>query len=241
MTLTEQDLRELLDSDSLDARHRGVSVADVDRRVRRIRTRRVRAVTALAAVAAAVAVLSSGTATPAHDVWEGVMAGPLPTSGDWELREPVVLKQFTRGGVRRTATFESTAPHPMAVVVTCRSDTYLLVWLNGLRVANEPCVRGAGPPRWLRADLRSRAGRNTVSVLLVPRSAVPGGTLTAAAADAMASRSTPFEVTWTLQVMERDTIPACDRPVVITDPGSGREVLSWTCPEPVLKPDSTGT
>ncbi|MFI9560179.1 hypothetical protein [Nonomuraea endophytica] len=241
MTLTERDLRELLESDSLDGRHRGVSVADVDRRVRRIRTRRLQAFTAVAAVVVAVAALSSGTATPSREeVWEGVLAQPTPRA--YELKHPVVVREFAEGGKPQTITFKSGAPNPMALLVSCRPDTYLLVWLNGLRVANEPCGQTAeGAPMWMRTDLRSKVGRNTVTALLVPKSAVPGGTLSAAEADEMAGRSSPFEVSWTLQVMEREPAGACSQQLVIVDPGSGREVLSWKCPEPVLEPDRTGS
>ncbi|MFI6902949.1 hypothetical protein ACIBKY_16930 [Nonomuraea sp. NPDC050394] len=240
MTLTERDLRELLESDSLDGRHRGVTVADVDRRVRRIRTRRLRAVTAVAAAAVAVAALSSGTATPSREeVWEGVLAQPAPS--DIWLNPPTVARQFTKGGKRETLTFLAGAPAKVAIAVECRLDTYLLVWLNGMRVANEPCGGRANVPSWMRTGLQAQPGRNTVTAILVPRSAVPGDTLGAAAAEEMAAWAGPFAVTWTLQVMEQGRKDACREKRVIVDPHSGREVLSWKCDPPVLQPDRTGS
>ena len=83
MTITESELREILTGEGREDQHRGVTVADVDRRVRVIKRRRLRVVGAVAGLGIvaglAFAVPQVRNTVVPEDIWTGVMAQPTKT------------------------------------------------------------------------------------------------------------------------------------------------------------------
>ncbi|MFI6496478.1 hypothetical protein [Nonomuraea typhae] len=245
MTRTERDLRELLEHDSLDGRHKGVSVAGVDRRVRRIRGRRLQTAGALAAAGLAIAVgagLTPGVGAPGVGRTPGTAAPPgdrsttsaRPSPSPSELpvfSAPAVTRNFTRGGERRTVAFTTRRPQ-VAVRLTCQRNTYLLLWLNGRLVRDEPCGEPGYPAGWMFTGLPVKIGTNSLTAMLLKRDTLGGGRMSEAAADEAAAWATPFPQKWSLVVMEQVGKQECAERNVIVDPDSGREVLSWKCTTP---------
>ncbi|MET9066132.1 hypothetical protein [Streptosporangium sandarakinum] len=136
MTITESELREILAAEGDDGRRGGVTVADVDRRVRRIRRRRAAALGGtLAAGLAAVAALTlpdGGVTAVPDDVWTGVMARPTPRYGARLVNEVGLEKRFSTMGERLSFDLPIRPPGTMTlVVVRCPPGAELLYWENG--------------------------------------------------------------------------------------------------------------
>lgn len=239
MTTTEHQLRELLDQDSADGHYRGVTVADVNRRVRGIRRGRMRVLGALAAGAAvviAVATLPSATAVaPQDDVWTGALAQPTPDELTRAIENGVyvdrVHKTFTKGGKAETFTFTGTG-RKTAITVVCRQPgSYALAWVNGKLQVSHPC--DDTHRRTLPVGTLSAGETNTVVAAIVP--APPGGP-DAAAADEAVARATPYDAGWSVLVSTEEFI-RCDEQIVIVDPASGRQIHSTQCKD--IHPDIT--
>ncbi|WP_066939187.1 hypothetical protein [Microtetraspora fusca] len=198
MAITESDLRDLLDGDSggpgdaasnaagrragaPDGFTRGVTLADVDRRVRRIRRRRLAAAATgvLAAGLAVTGVLTvprTVTAGGLDDVTTAVMAQPSPSNSRLYSQEDVVLAQqsYHRAGVKRRLTVQVTKrTGRVGVFVTCpNSPSYAIILQNGRWLWDEPCGKfeeGQLKATWvIEEGIDKKRGRNIVEVLLVP-------------------------------------------------------------------------
>ncbi|MEU6740391.1 hypothetical protein [Streptosporangium sandarakinum] len=150
MTITESELREILAAEGDDGRRGGVTVADVDRRVRRIRRRRAAALGGtLAAGLAAVAALTlpGGVTAVPDDVWTGVMAQPTPRYGARYVDDVVLEKRFSTMGERLSLGLPARPYGTMTrVTVNCPFGAELLYWEDGK-------YRNARSCRELPADL----------------------------------------------------------------------------------------
>ncbi|MEV0968017.1 hypothetical protein [Microtetraspora glauca] len=154
MAITESDLRDLLADESRGGPVEGVTVADVDRRVRRIRRRRLAAATGVLTaglvVVGALTVPRAVTAEAPDDVWTAVMAQPSPSSSpspsgrlpsQWRGVAVLAHKAYEQAGVKRRLTFQA-GELPLSVYVECPgSPSYVIVWLNGVR---EPASQPGG-------------------------------------------------------------------------------------------------
>ncbi|MEU7938094.1 hypothetical protein [Microbispora bryophytorum] len=262
MTMTDNDLRDLLARDASEARGAGVTLADVDRRVRRIRRRRGAAGAVLAAgLAAAVMVATAPrtvTITPADgsDPAAAAMAGPSLTPGVSYLAGQRVFleKEIETGGrvLRFPYTGISTSVN---VQVDCREPSYAFVWLNGRLETQGVC----GVQRdqvdhlisWIDESGGDLRGDNEVDVALVPVQRVAADRDPGAPIPALGEREaervvgetgeyrTGGRVTireaWLLAVAP--TPVNCDRDIVIRKP-NGQEILSSACDQPSEKPPS---
>ncbi|MEV0592283.1 hypothetical protein [Nonomuraea cavernae] len=227
--MTEHDLRELLERDSQDGPHRGVTVADVGRRVRRIRRRRVQVLGSLTAAAAAVVMAawlpSAGTAPAPAGVWTGELAQPTPTRTI--SLAPLHSSAYERGGTRET--FSAVwAPEVRKVGfwITCEPAAHVLIWVNGELVDNGPCEVGPRPPARVAGGIPVRAGeRNEFAVALIPET-VAGATAKGAewAAEAL-SRTAPYPLRWRVEVVD-DSV--CQSRHVAVEAGSGK-IIQFDC------------
>ncbi|MEU8245122.1 hypothetical protein [Nonomuraea sp. NPDC048916] len=239
MGVTEQDLRELLERDSQDGPHRGVTVADVDGRVRRIRRHRGRA--AGSAVVMALAVVTAVGLQPGQpgqqgqvgqagsspqDVWTGVLARPTPTVVIGGL-DTVVTGTYERGGTRERLTFW-TGVDRIGFRVTCGPDDYALVWLNGDLVANGRCTSGPEPSALLAGAFPTRDGENEVVSVVIPAASAGNDMAAEEWAGGVVARTEPYPADWSIQVVQ--TLSAgCEQKEVVVDPGSG-QAPHWICP-----------
>ncbi|MFF5211494.1 hypothetical protein [Streptosporangium sp. NPDC000396] len=147
MTITESDLREILSRESEDGLHRGVTVADVDRRVRRIKRRRLRAlggaVAAGLAVAAAFTLPGGGTVAVPDDIWTGVMAQPSPRYGARAITDTIMVKRFSAMGERVAFDLPERRREWMSsVIVYCPFQSEVLYWEDGVYHTARPCTDG---------------------------------------------------------------------------------------------------
>ncbi|NUS05888.1 MAG: hypothetical protein HOV97_25420, partial [Nonomuraea sp.] len=127
--MTEQRLRDLLDHDSAGPPPPGVSLADVDARVRGIRRRRAGvagsvAVAALTVTAVTTLTVDAGpgpvAAPAAPDVWGGALAQPAPQRVQ---PTPPLFHGYTQGGKRETFTFAAKG-EKLAFALACPADGY---------------------------------------------------------------------------------------------------------------------
>ncbi|MEU6429010.1 hypothetical protein ABZ860_24200 [Microbispora sp. NPDC046973] len=254
MTMTDDDLRDLLARDASEGRGAGVTVADVDRRVRRIRRRRGAAGAALAAGLAAVVMAATAprtvTIAPAGGPDAAAMARPSLTPGVSYLAGQRVFldKEIETGG--RVLRFPYTGiSESVNVEVDCREPSYGFVWLNGRLEAQGVCGVQSDQVdhliSWIDESGRDLTGANEVAVALVPvgRVAVDGepGAPVPALGEQEAERvvgetgeyRTRARVTireaWLLAVAP--TPINCDRDIVIRKP-NGQEILSSACDRP---------
>lgn len=233
MTITEHDLRELLERDSADGPYRGVTVADVDGRARAIRRRRTRVLGAVAAAGLAITVAANlpgtETGTPPDDVWTGVLTQPTPSPNKpWFYAEELVNETYQQAGKRETVTFAGT-DRRIGITMDCPRGSYALAWLNGTLEVNAPCGRGSEAQSTLTTMSFASLGRNTLSAVVLPGASVPSGQLSAMEADEAAAWAVPYKAKWSVLVLV-DKGVSCTTPIVIVDPGTGREVLSSSCP-----------
>ncbi|MEU0567508.1 hypothetical protein ABZ297_19275 [Nonomuraea sp. NPDC005983] len=217
MAITEQDLREMLDRDSGDAPPKGVTVADVDRRVRGIRRRRT---AVLGAIAAAALAVTAGVLPQQGDVTRAALTPP-------QAAEPLVTKVYRQGGRAETFTFTA-AGREASLSVGCRSDLYALVWLNGELALHGRCEAGRVPPGLLTGSDAVRPGPNEVRAVVIPASAAGADERAGEWADEALAWSSPFPAEWTLQVAP-ESGRRCRGGLVTLDPGSG-QVVRWVCP-----------
>jgi hypothetical protein len=144
MTITESELREILDRESDDGLHGGVTVADVDRRVRRIKRRRLRALggAVAAGLAAALAfTLPTGGAAPVpDDIWTGVMAQPSPRYGARTITDTILAKKFSAMGERVAFDLpERRREWMLWVQIHCPRQAEVLYWEEGVYQRAQLC------------------------------------------------------------------------------------------------------
>ncbi|GGP83568.1 hypothetical protein [Streptosporangium pseudovulgare] len=252
MTITEPELREILAAEGDDGHRGGVTVADVDRRVRRIRRRRAAALggtlAAGLAVVAALTLPGGGVTAVPDDVWTGVMAQPTPRYGARYVDDVVLEKRFSTMGERLSLDLPARPYGTMTqVAVHCPFGAELLHWEDGK-------YRNAQSCRELPADLdRSKSQTalfpesevRRLEIAVVPPGSVRrlGRPVTGdrdarqVVADAPKTRA-DISVTVTLTRTEpcdggpgcrfADEIgvePVCPGAVVVTDPLDGRIVV----------------
>ncbi|GIH99699.1 hypothetical protein [Planobispora takensis] len=177
--ITESDLRELFDRESGDGPGRGVTVAEVDRRVRRIRRRRAGLAAGAAAVGLAVAavfVLPSGSAGVApQEVWSGVIAQPSKRYGARPVFDVVMDKRFSAMGERVAFDLPRLSSGTVWAQVFCPRGTRVLFWENG-RYRHGPRCEEVAPDSGGEGTFASFAllhgGLNRVEVAMVPEEAV---------------------------------------------------------------------
>lgn len=222
MSFTDSDLRELLEHDSDDGQYRGVTVADVQRRIGQIRRRRYRiagsAVAAVLAMAVAVGFLPSALS---QEMRADVLAAPGESvsadSGPDGFTPGHTLAQrtFRTAGVRERLAYTA-AQSPMGLTVYCERPGHVFIWLNGVPVWNTVCgvTDGAlmGEAQWWDRARTERAGKNTVEVLVVPqevlkRTGVQGNHpvrwgLTPEETERVLAAATPVPLIWRVTVRE---------------------------------------
>ncbi|WP_440100928.1 hypothetical protein [Streptosporangium sp. H16] len=157
MTITESELREILngdgDGDGGEDQTRGVTVAGVYRRVRAIRRRRRWTAGGAVAVALTVAMAlntPAGGAADDPDVWTGVMARPSPTVpttsqplGGPYPGDEVASGDYRTGGKRERLRIGS-GSKPLKVTVHCSGPLRrALVWIGDGPPQRHLC--GTGP------------------------------------------------------------------------------------------------
>ncbi|GLX03600.1 hypothetical protein [Microbispora sp. NBRC 16548] len=256
MTMTDNDLRDLLARDASVVKGAGVTLADVDRRVRRIRRRRGAAGAVLAA-GLAVAVLVT-TAPRAVTIAPGdrpaaaaaAMPGPSLTPGvSYLAGQRVFLEKETETGGRVLRFPYTGISESVNVRVDCREPSYGFVWLNGRLEAQGVCGVQSDhvdhPISWIDESGRDLAGRNEVAVALVPVQRVAADGEPEAPIPALGEQEaerviaetgeyrTGARVTireaWLLR--SAPTPINCDRDIVIRKP-NGQEILSSACDRP---------
>jgi hypothetical protein len=210
MTITESDLRELLDLDSADVPHAAVTAADVHRRIRRIRRRRL---SVLAGVAGAALVAAGVNALPRtvtpevpDDIWAGVMAQPTPSnpSAFYYPDEVVARERQVRAGVRKQFGYPAVRK-PVMIGVTCADpDSYAIVWVHGMILTSGSCGPKAKPFEFGMLD-----GSGTllskgldVEVLVVPIEKVshPQTIVSVTQADHLTKTVKPYRADWNLVI-----------------------------------------
>ncbi|MFF4123692.1 hypothetical protein ACFYYP_09240 [Microbispora rosea] len=256
MTMTDDYLRDLLARDASTAGGAGVTLADVDRRVRRIRRRRGAAGAVLAAGLAAVVMAATSprtvTISPADDPDPAAAAtvGPSPTPDVTYLtRDRVLLdKKITAGG-RKLLFRVATRADSMNIQVECRTPSYVFVWREGALVDQGPCgiqddhvdhLRS-----WTDQDGRVPSGRDDFHVAVVPPGSVVNGHGAVDADDAARIVGEAGEYRTDARVTIRESFAVvgarlpdvCQRDIVIRRP-NGREILSSACDQPSEKPPS---
>ncbi|WP_256862379.1 hypothetical protein [Microbispora sp. GKU 823] len=255
MTMTDDDLRDLLARDASVVNGAGVTLADVDRRVRRIRRRRGAAGAVLAAgLAAAVMVATAPrTVTIAPDDGPGTaaaMAGPSLTPGVSYLAGQRVFlqKEIETGG--RVLRFPYTSiSESVNVQVDCREPSYVFVWLNGRLETQGVCGVQSDQVdhliSWIDESGRDLKGPNEVDVALVPVQRVaadrdPGAPIPALGeqeAERVVGETGEYRTRARVTIREAWVLAVaptpinCDRDIVIRKP-NGQEILSSACDRP---------
>ncbi|MEV8632503.1 hypothetical protein AB0395_12675 [Streptosporangium sp. NPDC051023] len=136
MMITESDLREFLERDAGDGASGGVTVAQVDGRVRGIRRRRLRllggAVAAGLAVTAMLTLPRSGGGGAPDDVWTGVMAQPSPRYGARGVYVGILDRRYSWMGERVAVGIpEYQGSENAWGNLACPRGTVALYWLDG--------------------------------------------------------------------------------------------------------------
>ncbi|MBE3009874.1 hypothetical protein IL992_11825 [Microbispora sp. NEAU-D428] len=258
MTMTDSDLRDLLARHAAEVRGAGVTLADVDRRVRRIRRRRGAAGAVLAAgLAAAVLVATAPrtvTIAPGDGPDTAAMAGPSLTPGVSYLAGQRVFleKEIDTGG--RVLRFPYTGiSESVNVQVDCREPSYAFVWLNGRLETQGVCGVQSDQVdhliSWIDESGRDLKGYNEVDVALVPVQRVaadrdPGApipTLGEREVERLVGETGEYRTSARVTIREAWLVGVaptpinCDRDIVIRKP-NGQEILSSACEQPTEKP-----
>ncbi|GAA3538480.1 hypothetical protein GCM10022419_018070 [Nonomuraea rosea] len=224
----EQELRELLEGDSDGGPRGGVTVADVDARVRGLRRRRAQvagsAALAVLAVTAAVSVPPrTRPATAPGEVWTGVLAQPSAAEQARPIyRSLPFYHRFQRGGTRETLMFGSSAKK-VRFSVRCPTGGYALIWLNGKLAANGRCDGTASSsPHWLGQDAAARPDvPNEVTAALIPTTAArTTGRMTEERARELLDGAAPYAADWLVTVMDVESL-TCRADVVVINPATG--------------------
>ncbi|MGJ6963047.1 hypothetical protein ACSDR0_14160 [Streptosporangium sp. G11] len=250
MTITESELREILNGDEGEGRDRGVTVAGVHRRVRAIRRRR--RWTAGGAVAAALTV-AVALNTPAGgvaddlDVWTGVMARPSPTvpvvsqplGGPHPLRE-IVSRNYRTGGTREELRTGS-RNKSLSVNVYCSGPLRrAVVWVGDGPPRRQLC--GTGPDGYPVVFKETSGGDHLITGQIVSAAVLPGevdraGRTTGELVEGMGALfegweeqlagAEPFPLKWSVVVREV-IYPVCRDNVRQVDPRTG-EMVRLSC------------
>jgi hypothetical protein len=256
MTMTDNDLRDLLARDASTGRGAGVTLADVDRRVRRIRRRRGAAGAVLAAGLAAVVMAATvprtvtiapadapGTATAATAV-------PSPSPRERYFAGPRVFltKKIETGGRILRYSYTGTSPS-VNVQIGCGEPAYAFVWLNGRLEGQGLCGIQSDQIdhllSWTDQSGRNLRGRNEVGVAVVPAARVTAdgdaGDPVPALGEQEAARvigETGEYRTSAWMTVREAALPvvmpfptSCGRDIVIRRP-NGQEILSSACDPP---------
>ncbi|TQS25132.1 hypothetical protein [Microbispora sp. KK1-11] len=259
MTMTDNELRDLLARDASTGGGAGVTLADVDRRVRRIRRRRGAAGAVLAAGLAAVVMAATAprTVTIAPDDGPAAAATAGPSLTPPSLTPGVsylagqrafLVEEIETGG--RVLRFPYTGiSESVNVRVDCREPSYGFVWLNGRLEAQGVCGLQSDhvdhPISWINESGRNLAGHNEVAVALVPvrRAAAdrdpdaPIPALGEQEAERVIAETGEYRTHARVTIREAWLLrPAptpinCDRDIVIRKP-NGQEILSSACDRP---------
>ncbi|GAA0912681.1 hypothetical protein [Nonomuraea longicatena] len=203
MHLTENDLRSLLADDS-GGWHRGVTAADVHRRVRRLRARRWRAWGSVAATAGTVV---AATLLPGLFLRQPAPAGPAADTPSRSVA--VVAKSYPSGGVVQEFPF-SGALRDLVVAVRCPAGSRALIWLNAKPVMDRSCAGWS----WVSAGLGEVGRQNTLQAVIVPRSAEGD-------VETLALHTPPYAAEWEVRVLSMSGL-ACGK-------DRGRPE-GWVCP-----------
>lgn len=228
MTITEQDLRELLDQDSRDGHCRGVTVADVDRRVKGMRRRRVQvmgSVAALCVAAVAVGSMGSFSAAPSAGPATGASLQPSPVRSEvsWiAVADPdLPLAGYREGGTRKTLSFTAKGfaeGGRVSLAITCPAGSYALMWFNGRLVFNARCVGPFAPMKFARAE-EVRKGKNEVVAAVIPEQEAGADETAAEWAEEALANARPYEAKWSVEVM-RVVDAACLRAQIRPESGT---------------------
>jgi hypothetical protein len=241
MTITESELREILNGDEGEGRDRGVTVAGVHRRVRAIRRRRRWTVGGAVAAALAVAVAlntPAGGVADDLDVWTGVMARPSPTvpTTSQPLGEPypgeeVASGDYRTGGTRQELRIGSESK-PVTVKVHCSGPMRrAVVWIGDGPPQLHFC--GTGPDGYTMEIFRETSDVNVirgedrpargqaVSAVILPGK-VEGKAVFEGWEEQLAA-ARPFPFKWSLTVREM-VYSACRDNVRQVDPRTGEMV-----------------
>ncbi|MFF5109412.1 hypothetical protein [Streptosporangium sp. NPDC000509] len=245
MTITESELREILNEDEDEGHNRGVTVAGVHRRARVIRRRRRwTAGGAVAAVIVAVVALSTPAGGVADDlgIWTGVMARPSPTVpttsqplGELYSGDEVASGDYRTGGTREELRVGS-GSRPLGVTIRCSGPMRrVIVWIGDGPPQLHLC--GSGPDGYTTEIFRQVAG---VSVIPGENRPAGGQVVSAAVLPGEAKGETPFEgweeelaaarpfpFRWSLTVREMIP-PVCRDNVRQVDPRTG-EMVRLSC------------
>ncbi|MET8338039.1 hypothetical protein ABZV14_10785 [Streptosporangium canum] len=260
MTITESELREILDRESDDGLHGGVTVADVDRRARGIRRRRLGALGGVAALGLAAALAFTLPGNGAVDVpdglWTGVMAQPSPVTptvsrpvGDLMIGPDIAKREYRTAGTREEFRVV-TGRVPVSVQVMCSGPLRrLLVWIDGGAPQQQLCGRRSDGTV-LVASWEDKTGKNAehiVSVAVLPGELDPGMTFKELARrdeffegwERQLAEAKEFPLQWSVTVREL-VYPVCRDNVHQVDPATGRIVM-LRCTEDGKDHESRGT
>ncbi|MER5646714.1 hypothetical protein [Streptosporangium sp. NPDC002524] len=253
MTITESELREILngdgDGDGREGHNRGVTVADVHRRVRAIRRRRWTTAGAVAAVLVAAVALntSAGGVADDLDIWTGVMARPSPTipTTSRPLGEPHPLREIASGNYRTGGTREElqigSGNNSLGVNVYCSGPLRrVIVWVGDGPPRRQLCGTGPdGYPMVIRETQGADhlTGGRTVSAAVLPGEIDAAGRTGGELAEGMAgffegweerlAEAEPFPLKWSVVVREV-IYPVCRDNIRQLDPRTG-EMVRLSC------------
>ncbi|GAA3024961.1 hypothetical protein [Streptosporangium longisporum] len=240
MTITESELREILNGDEDEGRGGGVTVADVHRRVRAIRRRRWAAGGAVAAALAAAVALTTpgGGVADDLDVWTGVMARPSPTvptmsrpPGDLYPGNVIAKGGYTIGGTREELRI-GPGGKPLHVTLRCSGPMRrAVVWMGDGSSQLHQC--GTGPDGHTTNIYRRLEGvgvvpggnrpaeGQVVSAVVLPREFQGDDVFEGWQEELAAAR--PFPLEWSLTVREMIP-PVCRDNIRQLDPRTGKMV-----------------
>ncbi|MEU3165601.1 hypothetical protein [Streptosporangium sp. NPDC006930] len=255
MTITESELREILNEDEGEGHNRGVTVAGVHRHARAIRRRRWTAGSAVAAVIVAVVALNTPAGGVADDlgIWTGVMARPSPmvptTSqplGGPFPGDEVASGDYRTGGVREELRVMSWN-NSLKVSVRCSGPIRrAVVWIGDGPALWRLC--GTDPdgnvvevftenPSGAAGGGDRPAGEQVVTAAILPGEIDAAGRTVSQLAQAMdglfdgweeqLAAAESFPLDWSLRVREM-IYPLCRDNVRQLDPRTG-EIVRLTC------------
>jgi hypothetical protein len=252
MTITESELREILTGEGSDDQHRGVTVADVDRRVRVIRRRRLRVVGAVAGLGIvaglAFAVPQVKNTVVPEDIWTGVMTQPTEPAKTPKVVSTSVgglmnmgmldSRRYEEGGVRKGFAV-TTGSSRISVRLWCEGPLMKAVlWVDGKLVQAGPCGERDRSSTYgfaWNGPQKDRATRHTVSgAVLRVASRSPERLTGTADVEHLLAANDRFDVKWELSV-EKIGLPACRDNVIQVDPVTG-EVVRLRCDEESTTP-----
>jgi hypothetical protein len=242
MTITESELREILTGEGREDHHRGVTVADVDRRVRVIKRRRLRVVGAVAGLGIvaglAFAVPQVRNTVVPEDIWTGVMTQPTKTprvvstaAGGPVLLGLLANRRYQESGVRKEFTV-ATGSSQFSVNLWC-SGTLMkaALWIDGKLVNSGPCGRHKDGLiymiNWDRPQ-DDRASEHTVAGAVLRTDAqTPEQISGTADVEQLLAENKRFDLEWGINV-ERMGTPGCQDNVIQVDPDTG-EIVRLRC------------